>query len=185
MTPRIFAVILTLAVLAGCASKPPSGRMEDVQEARATITNIDQQRRMVTLQSEKGDQIVLDVPDTVRNFDQLRVGDQVAISYTEAIAWQVKPASQGAPGIKSEEGVTRAKPGEKPGGTARSSVTVTTTITGIDLDKGTVTLTGPGGRSQTIKARDPANLKKVKIGDLVDITYSEALAIAVHPVGKK
>jgi Cu/Ag efflux protein CusF len=184
MTPRIFAIVLALAVMTGCATKP-SGRMEDVREARATITNIDQQRREVTLQPEKGDQFVLEVPDTVRNFDQLRVGDQVAISYTEALAWQVKLAGEAKPGIKSEEGVTRAKAGEKPGGTARSSVTVTTTITAIDLDRETVTLTGPGGRSETIKVRDPANLKKVKVGDLVEITYSEALAIAVQPVGKK
>jgi hypothetical protein len=42
-----------------------------------------------------------------------------------------------------------------------------------------VTLTGPGGGSQTIKARDPANLKKVQVGDLVDITYTEAVAISV------
>lgn len=184
MIPRISAAIFALAVLASCATKP-SGRIEDVQEARATITTIDRQNRVVTLQADKGNEIVLDIPDAVRNFDQLRVGDQVVISYTEAIAWQVKPASQGTPGVKSEEGVTRAKSGEKPGGTARSAVTVTTTITAIDLDKGTVTLTGPGGRSHTIKARDPANLKKVKVGDLVDITYSEALAIAVQPVGKK
>jgi len=34
-------------------------------------------------------------------------------------------------------------------------------------------------------ARDPANLKKVQVGDLVDMTYSEALAIAVRPVNKK
>jgi Cu/Ag efflux protein CusF len=184
MSSRIAIAVLTAALLAGCATKP-SGRVEDVREARATITNIDQPNKVVTLQAENGDQIVLGVTDAVRNFDQLRVGDQVAISYTEAIAWQVKPAGEGAPGVKSEEAVTRAKPGEKPGGTARSAVTVTTTITAIDLDKGTVTLTGPGGRSQTIKARDPANLKKVKVGDLVDITYSEALAIAVQPVGKK
>jgi len=36
-----------------------------------------------------------------------------------------------------------------------------------------------------MSARDPANLKKVQVGDLVDMTYSEALAIAVRPVNKK
>ena len=58
------------------------------------------------------------------------------------------------------------------------------TITAIDLAKGTFTLTGPGGRSQTLKARDIANLRKVKVGDLVDITYSEAVAVSVQPVAK-
>jgi Cu/Ag efflux protein CusF len=184
MTSRLAIAVFTLALLASCATKP-SGRIEDVQEARATVTAVDQQERLLTLQPESGDRIVLDVPEAVKNFGQIRVGDQVVISYTEAVAWQVKPASQGAPGVKAEGGMTTAKLGEKPGGTAGRSVTVTTTITAIDLDKGTVTLTGPGGQSRTIKARDPANLKKVKVGDLVEITYSEALAIAVREASKK
>jgi hypothetical protein len=41
-----------------------------------------------------------------------------------------------------------------------------------------------GGGSRTFKARDPARLKQVKVGDLVDIPYSEALAVAVKPIGK-
>jgi len=62
---------------------------------------------------------------------------------------------------------------------------LTATITEIDLTNVTVTLTGPEDNPLTFKARDPANLKKVQVGDLVDITYSEALAIAVRPVNKK
>ncbi len=63
-------------------------------------------------------------------------------------------------------------------------VTFTATIEAIDLAKGTVTLKGPQGNSQTIKARNPANLKKVKVGDLVDITYTELLALKVEEAPK-
>jgi hypothetical protein len=184
---KIHALIaaLTLVLLAACASpQKPSGRMEDVVESRATITAVDRSQRTVTLRDKSGEEMVVEASDAVRNFDQIQVGDEVVVSYTEALAWQVKPASEGAPGVSADEGVTRAKPGEKPGGAVGRSVTVTTTITAIDLAAGTVTLTGPGGKSRTIKARDPNNLKKVKVGDLVDITYSEALAIAVKPVSK-
>jgi len=48
----------------------------------------------------------------------------------------------------------------------------------------TATVIRPGEFAHD-KARDPAKLKKVQVGDLVDITYSEALAIAVRPVNKK
>jgi cysteine synthase len=54
----------------------------------------------------------------------------------------------------------------------------------FDLAKGTVTLKGPQGNSQTIKARNPANLKKVKVGDLVDITYTELLGLKVEEAPK-
>jgi hypothetical protein len=158
--------------------------MEDVVESRATITAVDRSQRQVTLRDESGGEFVVEATDAVRNFDQIQVGDEVVVAYTEALAWQVKPAGEGAPGLSTDEGVTRAKPGEKPAGAVGRSVTITATITAIDLAAGTVTLTGPGGNSRTIKARDPNNLKKVKVGDLVDITYSEALAVSVQPVGK-
>lgn len=186
MSPHIFAAVMTLALLAGCAtSQKPSGRVEDVVEARLMVTAIDLPQRVVTLKGENGEEIVVTAGDEVKNLEQVSVGDEVVVSYTEALAWQVKPAGKGAPGVSEEAGVTTAKPGEKPAATVGRSVMLTATITAIDLTKGTVTLTGPEGNWRTIKARDPENLKKVQVGDLVDITYSEALAIAVRPVSKK
>jgi hypothetical protein len=41
------------------------------------------------------------------------------------------------------------------------------------------------GKSHTIRVREPEDLRKVHVGDLVDITYSEAVAIAVRPTAKK
>jgi ribosomal 50S subunit-recycling heat shock protein len=163
----------------------PSGKTEEVTEARATVTAIDLQKRRVSLKEADGAQVVVQAGDAVKNLDQIKVGDEVVVSYTEALAWQVKPAGQGAPGVTSTENVSSAQPGEKPGGSLTSATTITATITAIDMAKDTVTLTGPEGGAMTIKARDPANLRKVKVGDLVDITYSEALAIAVKPVRKK
>jgi hypothetical protein len=45
-----------------------------------------------------------------------------------------------------------------------------------------VTLRGPEGDTETVKARDPANLDRVAVGDLVDITYTEAVAVEVKSV---
>jgi len=182
---QIFAAVITLTLLAGCATQKPSGRMEDVIESKATVTAIDLPQRLLTLRGENGKEIVVEVSDQVKRLNEVKVGDEVVVSYTEALAWQVKPAGQGAPGVSTQDSVTKTAPGEKPGTTVGSTVTVTTTITAIDLANGTVTLTGPQGNSQTIKARDPANLKKVQVGDLVDIVYTEAVAIAVRPVDKK
>lgn len=186
MRPQLHIAVIALALLAGCATfEKPAGKMEDVVEARATVTAIDLQQREVTLKDETGREIVVEASDQVRNLDQVKVGDEVVVSYTEALAWQVRPAGKAAPGVSTQSGVTRAKPGEKPGGSVGRSVTLTATITGIDMAHDTVTLTGPGGKSQTIKVRDPANLRKVQVGDLVDITYSEAVAIAVRSVKKR
>jgi hypothetical protein len=68
-----------------------------------------------------------------------------------------------------------------PSGESVETEEITARVTAIDTQKGTVTLRGPSGRDLTVKARDPANLKKVGVGDLVDISYTEALAVAVRP----
>jgi len=185
MTSRMLVTLMTFALLAVCATQKPSGRMEDVIESRATVTAIDLPQRLVTLKDQQGREVVVEVSDQVKRLNEVNVGDQVVVSYKQALAWQVKPSSQGAPGVSAQDTVNRAPPSEKPGGTVGRTVTMTTTITGIDLANGTVTLTGPSGGSQTFKARDPENLKKVKVGDLVDITYTEAVAIALRPAANK
>jgi len=179
---RLLVPILLLTLSACAAVQKPSGSMQDTVEAKAQVVAIDRDTRVVTLQGqESGDWWVIEAGPEVRNLDQVEVGDTVTVRYTEAVAWQVKKASQGAPGVVESSSVERAQAGEKPGGTLGRQVTVTTTVTDIDLANGTLTLTGPRGHSQTVKARSAANLRKMQVGDLVDITFREALAIAVEP----
>ena len=54
MRLQLFAAVMTLALFAGCATEKPSGRMQDVIEARATVTAIDRPHRLVTLRDESG-----------------------------------------------------------------------------------------------------------------------------------
>jgi len=182
---KLFAVVVAVAMFAGCTSQKPGGKMENVVEASVTVTAIDLSQREIALKDSKGSTVVVEVPDEVKNLEQMRVGDEVVVSYTEALAWQVKPAAKGAPGVSADTGMATAKPGDRPGATAGRTINLTATITGIDLANGTVTLTGPDGISQTIKARDPSNLNKVQVGDLVDITYTVAVAISVRPIANK
>lgn len=191
MTSHLIAVAASLALLAGCASggKPaddrPSGREQRLVEQRALVTGVDQQRRLLALEGDDGGTAVLPVAEEFRDFDKLRVGDRVVVSFTEAIAWQVKPADKGAPGVSARETLSNPKPGEAPGGAIERAITITATITAFDVARGTVTLTGPQGRSQTVKAHNPADLEHIRVGDLVDITYSEAVALAVRPAAKR
>ena len=160
---------------------PAKGEISEAVEMQATVTAIDQKTRMVTLKGPEGNETTLHVDKRARNLPQVKVGDVVKVAYVQQVAWQVRKAGEGAPSsdVGAEAAAVRAEPGEKPAGAVGQRVTFTATIEAIDLAKGTVTLKGPQGNSQTIKARNPANLKKVKVGDLVDITYTEVVAIKV------
>ena len=160
------------------------GEISEAVEMQATVTAIDQKTRMVTLKGPEGNETTLHVDKRARNLPQVKVGDVVKVAYLQQVAWQVRQPGQGAPSSAVEQATVRAEPGQKPAGAVGQRVTFAATIEAIDLAKGTVTLKGPQGNSQTIKARNPANLKKVKVGDVVDITYTEVVAIKVDSAPK-
>ena len=62
---------------------------------------------------------------------------------------------------------------------------MTVTITAIDPHVPSVTFKGPAGNTRTIRVKDPAKLQGVKVGDTVDITYSEAFAVKVEKAPAK
>jgi len=55
----------------------------------------------------------------------------------------------------------------------------------IDPGKTFVVLKGPEGKTEKMKIAEPKNLEGLKVGDQVEITYTQALAIEVNPVKKK
>jgi hypothetical protein len=71
-----------------------------------------------------------------------------------------------------------AKEGELPGGLRTREIAVVAKITAIDAKAGTATLTGPKGNSVILEVQ-PDVLAKVKVGDLVNAVYREALAVEV------
>ncbi len=95
----------------------------------------------------------------------------------------MKKASEGVPGASAKEAVATSKPGDTPAG-AVAQVTVTATITAIDKKAQTVSIKGPEGQVETVKARDPKNLDRVKVGDLVEITYTRAFAVSLDKAPK-
>jgi Cu/Ag efflux protein CusF len=113
------------------------------------------------------------------------VGDPVVAAYIEAVAFRVQKAGSGAtPGVSVQESRVSSKPGETPAGAIGREVTATVTITAIDKKAHTVTIKGPKGGAETIKAKDPKNLEGLKVGDMVEITYTQALAVSLDKSGK-
>ena len=151
---------------------------------RGTVEAIDKENHTVTLKGPKGGTLTLTVQDP-KKLEAVKVGDPVVARYYESLAIQVRKAGQATPGASSQEAVVSSKPGETPGGAVGRQVTVTVTITSIDAKAQTVTVKGPRGNVETVKVRDPKNLVGVKVGDLVELTYTQALAIALDkPAGK-
>src|SRR6516164_2752723 len=155
-------------------------------EITAKVIAVDPAQRTVTLQGASGKTRTIEVGDQVHNFDQIKVGDTVHAKYTQAVALELKKGG-GALSAPTEEGAVTAPPapGQKPGGTVARKVTATLEVVAINSAKQTVTLRGPEGNEVDVEAQDPEQLKNLKKGDHVQVTYVEAFAIAVKETPAK
>ncbi len=177
-------VVFAQQVQTKTITKKRSVKKQRIVTVQATVEAVDLENRVVTLKGTKGTVFDVRVGEAVKNLPQLKVGDKVTAKYYEAIAARVlKPGESGVTGETG--GIATAKPGEKPGGVAGHEITITAKVEAIDKKKPSVTLMGPEGRSVTVRVENPKNLKKLKVGDQVEITYTEALAISVKPGKKK
>ncbi len=70
--------------------------------------------------------------------------------------------------------------GAKPGGKMTQTMTAVVTVTAIDMAVPSVTIKTEKGETMSFKVEDKANLTGVKVGDKVQVTYTQALAISVE-----
>jgi len=142
----------------------------------ATVEAIQPSTRTVTVKKPDGTYDVLYVPEAIERFDTLKIGDKVTARYYENVVLQVKPAGE-KPVDRSGSAVTRAK--DAPAGTAAHQRTITATITAIDMNVPSIAFSGPNGWAYSTRVEDKAKLAMVKVGDKVDITWTEALILSL------
>jgi Cu/Ag efflux protein CusF len=166
------------------ATSPGKATAAQTVKITATITAIDKKSRDVTLKGPEGRVETITAGPEVKNFDQMKVGDQVTAEYVEAITLELKKGGKQVVARTEQAGAAKAKPGEKPAGAVGRQVTVVADVVNVDTAKKIVTLKGP---KQTVElpVRDPEQLKLIAKGDQVEATFTQALAIVVEPVKKK
>jgi Cu/Ag efflux protein CusF len=104
----------------------------------------------------------------------------VTFRYYESVAYAIRKPGQPS-GLPAQTGrsVTRSQ-GPRPGGTVAEQETATVTIKVIDPKVPSVTVLTEDGRTVSFKVEDKKNLKDVKVGDKVEITYTQAVMISVR-----
>ena len=140
---------------------------------------------VITLKDADGKKFTIVAGPEVRNLAQVKKGDVLRVTYRESIAYQVSKPGQAQPGASASRDVSHAPLGAKPAGSVTNTVSVRVTIAAIDKAHSEATLRGSQGKTTVVKVKDPSKLDAVQVGDIVDVTYTEALAIAVEKAGGK
>ena len=149
----------------------------------ATVEAMEKSTRMLTLKSADGKLTTITVPSDVKRYDGLKVGDRITAKYYDNIVLRKK-----APGEKDVNTLTGGvsdSPGSKPTGTASVQRAITATITAIDPSVPSISLSGPNNWKYSSKVADKDALKQLKVGDKLDITWTEAVLLSVESPSKQ
>jgi Cu/Ag efflux protein CusF len=157
----------------------PAGIAAEVMKATATVESINYGDRQVTLKTPDGMTETFKVGKEARNFDQVKVGDQVNMTYLESFVVYVQKAG-GPPAGGAATVMVRAPKGAMPGGVVANTIDLKAKIDAVDPQKHTVTVTGALGHMRTMHVDPKVNLADLKPGDDVTVRYTEAFAINVE-----
>jgi Cu/Ag efflux protein CusF len=178
---RMLAGMIAAAALVstpGMAMAQSKEVMSEIKTQSGVVEAIEAQSRSVTIRKPDGT-VVTTVPGPeVKRFEEIKVGDKVNARYYENLVIRVKPP--GEPAVDADVKDAIASGQTLPGGTKARQRTLTCTITAIDLATPTITFTSANGWKYTSKVRDKSNLDKVKVGDKVDIIWTDALLVSIE-----
>ena len=170
------AVLVPMARTAMAQSKTVSS---EVKTATGTIEAVEAQTRTITIKKSDGTYATIVAGPDISRFAEVKVGQTVNVRYYENVIVRVK--RPGEPDTDTKTAATTGSEQAMPGGTKAKQRTITATITAIDPAVPSVTFTGPNGWKYSSKVQDTVALSKVKVGDKVDIVWTEAMLVSIEP----
>lgn len=186
----IKTLILLVTLAAGSAATAeshdeykdkPYFQATQTETVTAEVTAINHETRAVELLRADGEEIKFTASEEARNLDQVAVGDIVVAQYLETMSVRVMENEGHEPGAAGVTTLERTAKGEMPGMAAVDTEIVTATVEAIDIEANTFKLKFVDGEVEEFTARNPENLKRADVGDLVVMTFSHAIAVSVEP----
>ena len=167
--------------------EPPKGlNTETLVEVTATVTAIDMPNRLVTIEGPEGNSAVIQVTEQVKNLPQVEIGDKVNIKYyLSAFVDVVKAGADAELGTTAGAARLSAPSGEKPAGAIGVEVTRRAEVVFVDPYQKFISFRSPDRGLRKISLKNSPDLQhyltELKKGDIVEVTYTEAIAISLQP----
>ena len=174
------SALMTVASAQEAEMERPSMSTSRSMTVSAVVQAIDHETRVVTVRKANGEEITFTASEEARNLDQVDVGDVLLAEYVETLSIEVLANDGMEPEAAAAAAMARTKKGEMPGLAAMEQAVITAVVEEINLENNTFKLREADGSVNEYVARVPENLKRAKVGDLVVITVTNAVAIVVE-----
>ena len=176
----VFCSVIFAAWATAALAESKSAIHDEAQEFKAQVESVDAKNRTVVLKTPSGQSEEFYVDPQVRNFDKVKPGDNVVLRYHVGVAAEIKPGGTNAKAVQEKLAAGKAPLG----GSVDHTISATVIIESVDTSFNTVTFKRADGKTRTVSVDSPKGqefIRKLKKGDAVEITYTEAVAVSLEP----
>jgi hypothetical protein len=176
----ILSLALAVTIATSSQAEAPAVKLAAAIVVKVEVVGIDKADRKFTLLGPRGNVVEIEAGEQVHNFDQIKVGDILRVTYHEAVALYIgTPGSQ--PATDAAIVVARAPKGSTPGAMVAGAIDVSASVKGIDRKAREVTLELPNGNVVTHEV-DPSvkAFDTLKVGDTIHARVTRSFAIAME-----
>jgi hypothetical protein len=149
--------------------------------SQGTVTDIVKETREVTLKGPDGELVTVTAGPEVERFNEIAVGDKINFDYYTYLKaeFRAPTSTELAEPLVVLEGEGKAPVGEAPAGAVGTMIKAVVTIEILNRPKMLATVEGPNGNYLTIPMKDAAFMEQLHIGQVLILTYAEAMAISL------
>ncbi len=158
------------------------GEQSTLVTVSANVQAIDYETREVTLVGDLGNVVSFVADERIERLNEFQVGDEVIADYYVSIAAELRAPTELEmlnPFVEIIGGGITPD-GATPAGGILRAFQVVAVIIGLDLPTQSVNLLGPRGNTGSIVVQNLDNLRALRLGESVIITYTEALALSLE-----
>jgi len=142
------------------------------------VTKVDARTRTVVLKNDQGETQFV-APKSVKNFAQIKVGDQLNITFEIGVAVELLNSKGNIRSEKQTTTVSSANSGEKPAGSVANTTTVITDVMEIDKAKRNISVKGMDGEIHVVHVKNKKLFNQIELHDQIKVIYFDEMKAVV------
>ena len=173
--------IVTVALLAApplampALSQQPTSAGRESVIVSGTVERAESATRTLTLRTSPSTTQMITVPRELKLFDELRTGDRITVRLYEEVIVAVRPGTRPSLPVDTTAGASSSDPSGN--SEVLQQVKAAVTIESVDRNSNVVSYRTADNRRVTRVVVEPRLLDGVKVGDIVEITYTRERAV--------
>jgi len=188
---KIYAIVLivltSLTFSTYAQDKRPSREKWNEVSMQGTVTDINAETRDITLMGTDGGLMTITAGEDVERFDEIAIDDVIKFDYFTYLKAEFRDPTpeEVAEPIQMIAEAGKAPEGMDPAAVVGAVVKAVVTIEALNRPFMIATVSGPNGNYVSIPMEDEELMKELHIGEVLILTYAEAVAIALEKVGEE